>query len=135
MKEILELCNGGNWKGKMDESVISAYEAVLGSRFPEDYRFFLAEFGSGHKNGVEIAGIDPLITSDFNVICRTIFQRRDYRFFPQSAIVISDSGDGGQVCMDPSKGSISEVFPMPPSDIIENSIAGNFTEFLSQRLG
>ncbi len=135
MNKIIQLCAGGTWKGKTPSSRIAAYEEVLGFRFPEDYRNFLESMGSGHKNGIEIAGIDPNLSSDFNVVCRTVLQKRGYRYFPQDVIFFSDTGDGGQLYLNPKTGQVGEVFAAPPKGITDRIVAGSFLEFLEKSFG
>lgn len=134
-KLIQQLAEGGLWRGPQAEAAVASYEAVLGVSFPEDYRDFLLKFGSGHKNGVEIAGIDPVPGSDFNVVGRTVLQRRSYRFFPQQAVFFSDTGDGGQIYLNPATGEVGEVFAEPPKGVTDRIVAGSFLEFLKQRFG
>ncbi len=130
MKTMNTLCDGGKWKGPVPEATVESYEKVLGVLLPADYRAFLLEFGSGHKQGIEIAGIDPIAGSDFNVVGRTVLQRRSYRHFPQNGIFFSDTGDGGQIYLDPNTGEVHEVFAEPPRGISDTVIAGSFEEFL-----
>lgn len=133
MKTLETLCAGGTWKGPVPEALVKSYEAVLGVAFPSAYRSFLLTCGSGHKNGVELAGIDPVLASDFNVIGRSVLQRRQYRYFPQDGLYISDTGDGGQICLDPKSGEVLEVFAEPPRGVSSRVIATNFLDFLSLR--
>lgn len=133
MKTMDKLCDGGKWKGPVPEAIVAAYENVLGTTFPADYRDFLRSFGSGHKQGIEIAGIDPIPGSDFNIIGRTILQRRSYRYFPQDGIFFSDTGDGGQIYLDPKTGEVREIFAEPPSSVSENTVARSFADFLRLR--
>ena len=133
MKTMDKLCDGGTWKGPMSEAMVAAYENVLGTTFPADYRNFLRSFGSGHKQGIEIAGIDPIPGSDFNVIGRTILQRRGYRYFPQDGIFFSDTGDGGQIYFDRTTGEVREIFAEPPSSVSEKKVAQSFGDFLRLR--
>ena len=43
--------------GGAAEATISHAEATLGVRFPPSYRSFLAQFGAGYCNGLELAGL------------------------------------------------------------------------------
>ena len=135
MKNVIQLCAGGTWKGKTPTSAIAAYEELLGIKFPADYREFLESLGSGHKNGIEISGVDSNLSSDFNVVCRTVLQRRGYRYFPQDVIYFSDTGDGGQLYLNPKTGQVGEVFAEPPKGLSNRIISGSFLEFLEKSFG
>ena len=130
-----DLCKGGTWSGPATKAEIDAYEKAMAVKFPKDYREFLELFGSGHKNGVEIAGIHPRPQSDLNVLGRTILQRRSYGHFPQDVIFFSDTGDGGQIYLDPKTGEVAEVFAEPPKGVHKEVIAKSFSGFLEGRFG
>lgn len=133
-KKIDDLCVGGCWRGENQIQLINAIERLLGIEFPADYRYFLSAYGSGSKHGVEIAGIDPTLISDGNVLARTILQLRDYRHYPSGYIFFSDTGDGGQIAFDRRDWSVHEVYARPPKALEDKKIANNFMEFLEKSL-
>lgn len=104
------LCSGGCWFGKTEKSLLHCYETVLNTTFPDDYRYFFLNYGSGSKGGVEISGYDPILTSDNNIITRTILQIRDCYKYPKDFIFFSDTGDGGQICFDKKSWEVLEVY-------------------------
>lgn len=107
---IDSLCRGGYWHGKTSNSLLQCYESVLDIEFPNDYRYFFLTYGSGSKGGVEIAGYDPAVISDSNIIARTIIQRREYYRYPKNLVFFSDTGDGGHVCFDVNSWDVLEVY-------------------------
>ena len=131
-KRIDELCQGGFWRGKSEPRVIDAIERLLGVVFPADYRYFLSTYGSGSKQGVEIAGVDPILISDGNVLARTILQLREYRHYPPMYIFFSDTGDGGQIAFDRNDWSVHEVYARRPKALEDKKVAINFSEFLGR---
>jgi len=129
-ERIDEICSGGQWLGSTSEEIVGSIETVLGVRFPSDYRYFLLHYGSGNKKGVEIAGHHPKFISDQHVLGKTVYELRKYHFYPKHYIFISDTGDGGQVCMDIKTWSVNVLYQEPPRGIREIPFADNFTEFL-----
>lgn len=133
--KIGKLCEGGNWFGKTSETILNSYEQFLNLDFPDDYRMFFLEYGSGSKGGIEIAGYDPIIISDQNIIAKTILEQRDYYFYPRHYLFFSDTGDGGQICFDKNTWQVFEVYKRMPDGISESKIADNFLNFLENEFG
>ena len=134
MNKIDRLLESGNWRGPVSDERISALELILDVNLPDDYRYFIQKYGCGSMNGIEIAGIDRLLTSDGNVLTRTILQLRDYRHFPKDYLFFSDSGDGGQLVFDRTTWHVLEVYARPPKDLQQQKIADSFTAFLELKL-
>lgn len=133
--KIDKLCEGGYWFGKTSEEMLNCYEQFLNLKFPNDYRIFFLEYGSGSKGGLEIAGYDPIIISDKNIIAKTILEQRDYYFYPKHYLFFSDTGDGGQICFDRNTWQVFEVYKRLPDSLIENKIAESFLNFLENEFG
>ncbi len=129
---IEKLCEGGFWSGGAAPEALNACETVIGKRFPDDYRYFILKYGCGSKGGLELAGIDNILTSDGNVLTRTILNLREYRHYPKYLIFFSDTGDGGQICFDSRDWKIYEVYIRRPDKIEINLLADDFTSFLKQ---
>jgi hypothetical protein len=133
-RNIDEILKDGHWRGGASVEKIDAVEMLLAVTLPADYRYFIEKYGCGSKNGLEIAGIDTLLTSDGNVLTRTILQLREYRHFPKTYIFFSDSGDGGQIVFDRGTWQVYEVYARPPKDLETQKIAESFIDFLQQRM-
>ena len=85
--------------GGASESTIAQAEAALGVRFPPGYRSFLAQYGAGFCNGIDIAGLfQPRDKSAppywENVVTWTLRKRRGPHGLPPRYIAISH--DGGE---------------------------------------
>jgi len=129
---IDSLCAGGFWFGNTSKSLLQCYESILNVTFPLDYSYFFMNYGSGSKGGVEISGYDPILTSDNNIIARTILQLRDYHKYPKNLLFFSDTGDGGQICFDKNSWEVLEVYRRPSAKSgFEAQIVGvSFLDFL-----
>ena len=134
MDKIDTLLQSGNWRKPVSNEEIFSLELILGTKFPDDYRYFMRKFGCGSINGIEIAGIDELLTSDGNILTRTILQLRDYRHFPKKYLFFSDSGDGGQIVFDRNTWEVYEIYARPPKGLDQQKIADSFTAFLEAKL-
>jgi hypothetical protein len=126
------LCSGGNWLGNTSKALLQCYEVVFNTQFPDDYRYFFLNYGSGSKGGVEIAGYDPILTSDNNIITKTILQLRDCYRYPKDFIFFSDTGDGGQICFDKKSWEVLEIYrtTLAKSGFNARVVGKSFFDFL-----
>ncbi len=134
--KIDKLCKDGFWVGETSNTMIEAFETILAVTFPDDYKYFVRQYGSGSKNGIEIAGYHLSIHSDQNIVGKTIYELRDYYFYPEGYLFISDTGDGGQICMDSNSWEIAEIYQNRAEKSVQiKKIASSFLEFLELSFG
>ncbi|GGE62135.1 SMI1/KNR4 family protein [Priestia taiwanensis] len=86
-----------DFMGGVQESTIQYAEQVLNVKFPESYRWFVGNYGSGGLIGIEIYGCEE-IGVDSSVIYQTRRYREDYKF-PLNYIILNDI-DGKVTCLD-----------------------------------
>jgi len=128
--QIDKVLSDGNWLGETDGNKLNIYENFLDVRFPDDYRYFFLNYGSGVKNGIEIAGFHPSPISDMNIVARTIVELRDYCFYPDHFIFLSDLGDGTQIAFHKETWEIFELIRKPPDKVFDNKLFMDFYGFL-----
>jgi hypothetical protein len=129
-KDIDKLCENGHWYGPTGDELVKSIESILNVTLPADYRYFILKYGSGSKSGLEIAGYHPNFFSDLSILGKTVYEIRDYYFYPQDYLFISDTGDGGQICLDRSDWSVHEVYQDRPKGITDKKVAENFLDFI-----
>jgi len=132
--KMSELLKGGKWLGKVNPQKITAMEILLNVRFPSDYKKFIAQYGSGIKNGTEIYGFHPNVIADENVLGHTIKMRNKYYEkigHKKNYVFISEIGDGGHIFIDTNDGSVNEIYFM--GNIKSRKIANSFMEWLVKK--
>jgi hypothetical protein len=82
-------------------------EASLGVAFDPDYRDFLLRYGSAIVGAHDLYGVTPnrIMGKDWSVVDHTLRARTDRLRGSESAVVISDGGDGSPIAMTP-KGAV-----------------------------
>lgn len=133
LKKNEDLCE---FVGEIDEKVIEKAEELLGIRFPDTYRQFLANYGAGDFGAEEIYGIvdDNFIDSEIpNGIWLTLNEREEGDL-PEELVIIYYTGDEYYYCLDTSK-MVKNECPVVAIDIGDFNgerevIYRNFGEFL-----
>lgn len=128
---ILENSDDTDFTGGIPDEHIKNIEEKLGVRFPESYKWFLRNFGSGGLFGVDILGCGK--SSIPSVVSRT--ERLRTKGLPDEFIVIEDC-DEFYYCLDTGHFSDNEC-PVISWDRVTgfSGMRGdNFRNFLVERL-
>lgn len=104
---------------------IVAAEQELSVSFSEEYKIFLAEFGSVLADDVEIVGIAK--SKNRNVIEVTKREREHNKEIPHNLYVVENTGIEGIIIWQDKNGAIFQSSPNKSPEIISNSLA----EYLS----
>jgi hypothetical protein len=91
--------------GPRDPRLIGKAQKALGVTFPDSYRNFLEEFGSGNFGGIEFYGIvdENFTTSSIpNGVWYTLRIRSQYKF-PQALVIVGTADDGSLCAIDSSR--------------------------------
>lgn len=117
--------------GPVPVSRIREEEALLGLKFPMDYRYFLRQYGAGTFEACEIYGIVP--EKDTACIPNGMWATaclREKVQLPQAYIAVGFDGFGGYYCIDtsnPGKDGLCPVvlFAGSPEDEISDGAEGS----------
>lgn len=97
-------------RGASDVEICHA-EALLALRIPEDYRWFLTEFGWGGAGSWELFGLGVDVPSFLDLVKITQSERSDMRPRLQRHLLpIMNDGGGNLYCLDTSMDAPSVVF-------------------------
>lgn len=136
MNEILhfikENADEDDFTGGIEEGRVNFIESELSIKLPDDYRWFLLNFGMGGIFGVDILGVGK------NNLSSVIVQTKKYRKYgmPLDFIVIEDC-DEYIYCLVTSKMNENKKCQVVSWDMVTKIIykrAENFIEFFSDRL-
>jgi hypothetical protein len=122
--------------GEVPEADIAKAETDLGFRFPEDYRFFLKEFGAALTEGREIYGLFPSNPEEPPMWQNVIDVRQDlmrsgvYVDKPYTYLPISGDGMGVTFYLNRGQEDNGTVHAMGPG--VNERVASFFTEFDSK---
>lgn len=129
-------------KYKVDESQICEAEKILSLHFPESYRYFLINFGSGDFEGIEFYGLIPN-ENELEEIPNTVWFTKDAISsgdILSGFVVVEDLGDGSLACLDINLTNNREC-PVVLCDLAEslesgeNSVlAENFGQYFFDRI-
>lgn len=134
----------GDFHGPKPEALIVQAERTLGLAFPPTYRQFLSRFGCGDIPPYDLYG---LIKDDFensgvpDAVWATLRRRRTSTY-PESFILVAETGDGGDYCIDVSQKTpegdspIVEWWPGAPPNASGNrrTVADDFGAFLLEQV-
>jgi antitoxin YobK len=103
IEEITQLINRFSetnfFVGKATNEIISQIQKELNVELPEDYKWFLIQYGHGIINGHEIQGCG--LSAPPSCVETTLYWRQFY--LPESFVVIEDNGDGWIMCLNTSQ--------------------------------
>lgn len=122
--------------GKIPETDIAKAETEIGFRFPEDYRFFLMEFGAALTKGYEIYGLFPTDPVEPPMWQNMIDVRQDlmrsgvYADQPDTYVPISDDGMGVTFYLNCGQEDKGAVHAMGAG--VNERVASSFAEFVSK---
>jgi hypothetical protein len=142
--ELIDRNKLGDFHGPKPAALIVRAEQKLGVTFPHTYREFISRYGCGGIPPDEFYG---LIQEDFensgvpDAVWMTLEQRASNQF-PTAFICVSETGDGGDYCIDTSQiladgeSPIVEWWPGLPPDAKGNGriVAEDFGAFLLSRV-
>jgi cell wall assembly regulator SMI1 len=119
------------WAGPASSVEVAQAESDLSVEFPDDYRAFLTEFGSGVFGTADLFGIERTDDRYWDVVSQTA-REREFGPLPPSYVVISHDGQGNHYCLDCARGTVIWVTPrVTELERIEEPAAESYTEFLS----
>lgn len=101
-RELLSRHNVPPGNGASDRDIRSA-EGVVG-QFPDDYRYFLREYGWVSVEHLEIYGLGSAIPAYLDVVRMTLLERAEPGSpIPGSYVCVMNDGSGNLFCFDADK--------------------------------
>jgi antitoxin YobK len=135
--DLIAEYGGGDFEGEKEASLIEEAEKALGIAFPPTYKKFLAKFGCGDIEGLEIYG---LISDDFenssvpDAVWLTLDERKSG--LPDHLILVYATGDGGYYALDTSQANEDGECPVVAYELngqVEK-VADDYGSFLLSEL-
>lgn len=126
------------WQGEASQSSIDQLESLLGSRLPDSFKRFLADYGGGGVVEEEVSGIeddDSTLEHRGTVYGDTLLCREDDAL-PPNLVVIYLGGDDVVWCLDVSQFDGNEC-PVVAFDVFTKPtklLAPTFADFLAEYL-
>lgn len=111
--------------GGAESKEISSAENLLGFQLPEDYAFFLQQYGAIQHDGNEIYGIGP--SGYCSVVGATLEERKLSASFPKDCAVLFNLGMEGVLILICADGKVYEYSPYGMK-----SIYLSFTDWLEE---
>jgi hypothetical protein len=98
-------------EGVSDGEIRNA-EGALG-RFPDDYRYFLQEYGWISVEHLEIYGLGATVPAYLDVVRMTLSERLETGSpIPESYVCVMNDGAGNLFCFDTARSDQGEVSPI-----------------------
>lgn len=129
-----KLCSGGEISGPCDKDDIEKAEAALQVRFPDQYRHFLASFGSMLAGGVEIYGLpdpiknNPPLWEDVVTVTKQLRDWKQAGAENPAYVPVADDGMGIYFFLDTREAPDTKVVAVGPG--VESAVSTDFFEFV-----